>query len=495
MPYSPFLPHGYMEKKAVKMNKTITVLLLLFFAVSAQENSLSWERKIDNKSNDTESSIKKEVKEVMEYDFIIIKVINSALVDPYQFVSSGKIKTLITLLKNDVKTVMPIALYDSLIATKINAMKIHKSYHDRCVLNIIRYSRERNYNNNVARQSLYAAALLALRRIDDPKLALSLYELAQASGYGGAAELAEKTRNYVTHEHHYTALLKTFPNSKDYTKRLDYITQLQNILDKNPQSLLALNFSIRIGDMYYRMEKYKPMIRWYQKALKIDSTIAKETSLGYRMERGKNILLRRSILRGIYIMYGIVLLIFITTLFRLNKFHGTLFFRRIVLAVPIFIIIAVVTLLLDFKITSGAIVSTLVSAKVSSVEPIVAFTVLDLSCIKEIKIIFLLGFLPILLSIVYTSFKNNYFNKLLFILLPLTILSTWSHYIINRVYDEKLSALVPVTKSHIYFDGEMENLLKSNPEKVFKANPNLLKCNNKTLEAFIKMNNPQLLNK
>jgi tetratricopeptide (TPR) repeat protein len=468
------------------MNKIVTCLFLITFVLSAQDDKALWNSKPVKMSSPAE--------EVTVYDSILVKEINSALIDPYRFIRTGRLEKLITILKNNINMVIQIVPPDSLTDEKINSMKIRRNNYDRCVLNIIRYAQVRSNNKEVASQSLYTAALLAFRKIDNPKLTLSIYELAQTSDYEGASDLVNKMKHYLKHEHSLTLLLKESWRSKKEKEKLDYITQLRNILDKNPKSLLSLKFSKQIGDVHYSLERYRPMIRWYQKAAAIDSSIVKDTPIGYRMDLGKKVLLRKSILNGIYLLYCIILLMIIITLLRLKYFQVKLFFRRILLSVPVFAIIAAVTLIIDFKITSGSITSALDNSDVFFPKPIVPFSVFDSSCKKDLSILLLLGFLPILLSIVYTSFRNNYFKKLLFILLPLTIISTWSHYIINKIYDEKFNKRATITRSHIYFDGELEKLLPGNPKKVFKANPDLLKSNNKDLEIFIKENKPQLLN-
>jgi tetratricopeptide (TPR) repeat protein len=475
-----------MEKKGVTMNKAVTWFFLIIITLSAQVNETIRSSKTDNWINTDE--------EATVYDSILVKEINCALADPYRFIRRGGLGKLITTLKNNARIVIQVVPPDSLTDEKINSKKIRRNNYDRCVLHIIRYAQERNHNSEIAQQSLYTAALLAFRKIDNPKLALSIYELAVASGYKEASDQAEKIKYYLEHEHSFTSLLKEPWRRKKEKEKRAYISQLQEVLDKNSGSLLELKFSKQIGDVYYSMESYRPMIRWYRKAVAIDSTIEKETPIGYRMETGRKVLLRKSVLTGIYIIYCIIILIIIATIFRLKSLQGKLFLRRLLIGVPAFIIIAAITLFLDFKISSGTIASALSKSDVFFPKPIVPFSIFDSSCIKDLSIILLFGFLPVLLSILYTSFRNNHSRKLLFILLPLTIISTWSHYIINKVYDERLNKRAVITKSHIYFDGELEKLLPSNPQKVLKANPNLLKSNNKDLEIFIKENKPQLLN-
>ncbi len=475
-----------MGKKVLKMNKIVISFLLSIFIISAQENPTSWNSKQNKKSSVAgESTV---------FNSIIVKEVNSAITDPYRYIRTGRLEKLITMLTNNMEIVIQVVSSDSLTEERINSTKIRRNNYDRCVLNIIRYAQVRNHDREIAQQSLCTSALLAERKIENPKLALSIYKLAQASNYEGASELVNKIQEYLKHEYSYITLLKEPWRGKKENEKLAYITKLQNVLDEYPESLLELKFSRQIGDVYYSMERYRPMMKWYRKVVAIDSMMARETPVGYRMGIGKKILLRKSIFTGIYLTYCFVLLIVIISLFKLKNFQWRLFSRRVVLSAPIFIVIAAITLLLDFKITSGSISSSLTNSDVFFPKPIVAFSILDPSCIKDLIIVLLIGFLPIILSIFYTSFRNSHSKRLLFILLPLILISTWSHYFVNRIYDEKLNKRVVITKSHIYFDGELEELLIDNPQKILKANPNLLKSNNKDLDIFVKKNKPQLLN-
>lgn len=466
------------------MNKIVFILFICTLVMSAQGIGSQWNTRPANKSPME--------KDAMIIDSAIIVAIKSAYADPYHFIRTNRIERLISLLKNNITMAVEVVPFDSLSDEIINSSKIRRNNYDRCVLNIIRYAQIRNRSREVAKQSLQIAALLAFRKIDDPRLALSIYELAQASGYTGAPELVKRMQHYLEHDYTHLSLLKKPWRRKKEKEKLAYIAQMQNLLDQNPESLLELKFSRQIGDVYYSMKQYRPMIRWYRKAVASDSTIEKETPVGYRIELGKKVLFRKSILTVIYVVYGIIVLLVIIALFQLKKIKSRIFFKRILFTLPIFVIIAVFVLMLDFKMTSGSISSILNGSKVYFPKPHVVFSVSDFSCAKDFIFILLLGYVPILLSIFYTSFIIKNFKRLLYLVLPLTILSTWSHYLIGKVFDDKLNKLAVMTKSHLYFDGELEDLLTQNPQKILKANPDLLKSGNKDLEIFLKQNKPQL---
>ena len=72
-------------------------------------------------------------------------------------------------------------------------------------------------------------------------------------------------------------------------------------------------------------------------------------------------------------------------------------------------------------------------------------------------------------------------------------MSTWSHFILFKVFDPKLNKLATTSNSHIYFDGELEKMLVDHPDKVLKAKPTLFSSGNEDLNLFVKENKPELL--
>jgi hypothetical protein len=149
--------------------------------------------------------------------------------------------------------------------------------------------------------------------------------------------------------------------------------------------------------------------------------------------------------------------------------------------------------LLDFAITSGSIEAVLSKADVIVAKPIISFSVFDTSFVKGLIIILILGFLPILISVFSTSFKKQISRMWVIVILFLTVISTWSHFILFKVFDKQLNKLSATSNSHIYFDGELEKLLVDNPQKVLKAKPTLFSSGNQDLNLFVKENKPELL--
>jgi len=361
------------------------------------------------------------------------------------------------------------------------------------ILNTINYAQTRKINKDVAKKALFNAALIAFNNLDKPKLALSLYELAEAEGYEEAGELVRKVQYYIENDLPHTALLKVSWRSKSKKEKQDYADQLEEILRKNPDTMLKLKFSRQIGDVYYSMEKYGLMMKWYQKAAAIDSNIVRDTPVGYRMNIGEKVMLRQKLISIIYTIYAIIIILLLLSVFMSKGFQPALFLRRIVIGLLSFLVIAVITFLLDFALTSGSIETILAGSEVTLPKPIIPFSVFDSSFIKGLIIILILGFLPILISIFYTSFKKHISKILIIIISFLTVVSTWSHFILFEVFDTKLNKRAATSNSHIYFDGELEKMLVDNPQKVLKAKPALFSSGNQDLNLFVKENKPELL--
>lgn len=478
------------------MNKTAMCLLFIIIIAWTQENQVPWTRSPDTKKegvSNIENATKKQDNEKGSLDSVITREIESAFGEPYRFIRTGRLERLLTLLKNNTGIDIQVIPPDSLRDEKINSTTFRRNYYDRCVLNTIRYAQTRKTNKDAASKSLFNAALIAFNNLDRPKLALAMYELAEASGYGDAVEQVKKVQHYVKHDLPHAALLNVSWRSKSEEEKLNYADQLEDILRRNPDTMLKLKFSRQIGNVHYSMEKYGLMMKWYQKAAAIDSNIVKDTPVGYRMNIGKKVMLRKKMIFVIYTIYVIMIIILLLRIFRSRDFLLKLFLRRIIIGFPAFLCIAVITFLLDFAITSGSIEAVLAGSDVVAPKPIVPFSVFDNSFMKGLMIILILGSLPILISIFYTSFKKQISKMSVILILFLTVVSTWGHFILCKVFDPKLNKLAATSNSHIYFDGELEKMLVDNPQKVLKAKPTLFSSGNADLNLFVKENRPELL--
>lgn len=472
--------------------KNRKIFVLLFFITTwAEANQAPWitsPKGVESKKTGVEQNEKLSI-----IESVIHNEIEKAFAEPYRFIRTGRLERLLTLLNNNKDSDIQVIPQDSLRDEIINSTTFRRNYFDRCILNTIRYAQTRKTNKEAAKKSLFNAALIAFNNLDKPKLALAMYEIAEASGYGDAAYQVKKVQHYIKHDLPYTALLKVSWSSKSKKEKQEYADRLEDILRKNPESLLRLKFSRKIGDIYYSMEKYGMMMKWYQKAAAIDSNIVTDTPIGYRMNIGKKVMLRQKLISIIYTIYAIIIILFLLSIFRSKGFQSVLFLRRIFIGLPVFFGIAAITFFLDCAITSGTIEGILAASDMTVTKPIIFFSVFDTSFMKSLIIILIVGFLPILISILLTSFKKQISRILVIAILALTVISTWSHFILFKVFDKQLNKLSATSNSHIYFDGELEKLLVDNPKKVLKAQPALFFSGNEDLNQFIKEKKPELL--
>ena len=480
------------------MNKTAICLIFILFIAWTQEKQVPWATspeakqeetgKIDNENVSIEQS-----NETIFTDTVISREIETAFAEPYRYICAGRLDKLLVLLKNNMDSDIQVIPPDSLRDEKINSTKFRRNYYDRCVLNTINYAQTRTTNRDVAEKSLFNAALIAFNNLDRPKLALSMYEVAEAAGYEEATDQVKKIQHYIEHDLPHTALLKIAWRSKTEREKQDYADQLEDILRKNPDTMLKLKFSKQIGDIYYTMEKYGPMMQWYRKTAAVDSNIVRNTPIGYRMNIGKKVMFRQKLIHAIYAGYVIIIILLLLSIYRHRDFRAVHFLRRIIICVPVFLVIAVITFLLDFALTSGSIEVVLSESDLGVPKPIIPFSVFDISFIKGLMIILILGSLPILIAVFYTSFKKQISKLLVIIVLFLTVVSTWSHFILVEVFDTQLNKRAATSNSHIYFDGELEKMLVDNPKKVLKAKPALFSSGNEDLNHFVKEKKPELL--
>ena len=251
------------------MNKTVACLLCILFIAWTEERQAPWVASPVAKQGEVSKSENAGIKQGIETkvtDTVITREIESAFAEPYRYVRTGRLEKFLNLLKNNMDIDIQVVPSDSLYDDKINSTEFRRNYYDRCVLNTIKYVQTRQSNKGDAKKSLFNAALISFNNLDKPQLALSMYELAEASGYENASERVKKIKHYIEHDLPHAVLLKIPWRSKTKKEKQDYAVQLVDILSKNPDTMLKLKFSRRIGDVYYNMEKYGPMMNWYRKA-------------------------------------------------------------------------------------------------------------------------------------------------------------------------------------------------------------------------------------
>jgi len=292
-----------------------------------------------------------------------------------------------------------------------------------------------------------------------------------------------------------SGLLDVQWRNKTKPQKLEYIGQLKGFMEKCASDDQKLNIYIQIGDVYYNLESYAAMIQWYRKAVALNSAVCKNTPIEFRMEIGKKVLLRQNLIYALYAVYVTIIALSIFSIYRSKDFQPAIFIRRLLIVIPFFILGSVIVFLLDFAITSGSIAATIKNSGVVVPEPIVSFSIFDFSCLKPFVTIITLGLMPVLMALFYGSFTNRMTKSIIAVILALTVVSTWSHFILLNAFDKKFEKRLVTTNTHFFLKGELEDMLVDNPGKVLKANPSLLSSGNDDLEEFIRDKNIELLQK
>ncbi len=274
---------------------------------------------------------------------------------------------------------------------------------------------------------------------------------------------------------------------------LAYARELEKALLQNPVPALKPEAFRRIGDIYYSEKRLSDMSKWYRMLLAIDPSLNATTPIGFRLGEYAHHVLRRNILFAVFFTYGvIIMLLFLRSFFAKGTFRPLYFLKRCVIYLVIFCALCIVVFALDAKWSSKAALSMTNSEaiRLATPKPIVPLSIIDSSAPLRAGVVIFLGFLPVFLVIVYTSYKRPYSRWVISGLILLTAASTWTHFLIITTFDDLLAPKAVIQKTRVWFKGEPEDLLLKDPGKVLRANPDFLKSDNDDLEEFLEKHYP-----
>jgi hypothetical protein len=291
-------------------------------------------------------------------------------------------------------------------------------------------------------------------------------------------------------------------------ERLAYIALCEKAAIQYSKSSQNSRLFQRIGDAYYELDMLHYATKWekwYGRAISLEPGLKKETPIGYRLQEYARIAFCRNL---IYISYSGYLLIGLILLFRiirnLRSFDMRFFIKKTAIFMMLYAALSVVVLALDLFSLRQTInsISTeqlkenpthFPGAIISPVAGVVA-PLFPLGIINspKIYIVFILGLLPVLMAVFYSSFQKAYNRWRLSTGIIIFSLSLWLNFIVISGTDELYNSNMILVKSRILFLGkEPEKLLIVNPTKALRANPAMLETKNSDLEIFIKKNFPQ----
>jgi hypothetical protein len=267
----------------------------------------------------------------------------------------------------------------------------------------------------------------------------------------------------------------------------------------------------KIGDIYYDRGFFSHADRWsswYGKVVALDPAMEKASPIGYRLQQYKKISTRRTLMTLVFVGYAaVVLLLALRLKADFRSFKAQNFFRSIARYAVVFLAGSAIVFLVDavFFHRSGAVFindsaecgCSDDTATKAFMKPVPAFTrptvplsFCDGSNPRRMATIFLLGFTPIALALLYRSFSSPGSFAARSALVMISILSLWTHFFLTTALAPLLTPKVAVTGSRIIYKGELRKMLLDTPEKVLRANPNVFNTRNSDIGKFMKKHYP-----
>ncbi|MBF0429705.1 MAG: hypothetical protein HQK83_00385 [Fibrobacteria bacterium] len=427
-------------------------------------------------------------------DWNLASELSIALPDYHRYFRSGRHQKLLQKLKND-NNISPTIFTQDSLETVLEHAKKKRNDILHFIANIVMYAQTRTISEDRACKALSHAAATAFHQINNPSLSQSVYELSLASACVGAADSLKKIQTYINTDLPVANILQTKWHNTSEEQKRQYITTLQQTLEEYPSTSLKLRVFKTIGDVYYSLKKYRLMRSWYKKAVMIDSSIAKNTPVGYRILRGEKFIMRDNTVYAAYGAYFIILCIIIFRIMRYRKnFDYFLFLKKTVLFLVLYGLASGLIGYLDAQTFLDTAVQLAVEEP-QVVSPAVPLSIFDNSFWPKGIWVLVLGFIPVLLIILYTSFKATSSFFALATIIFLSVTAIWGHLFIVYGYDEAMMPQHYFRTMRIYFDGELEKVLTENPQKAINANPGILNSDNIDLNMFLKNHFPNGLGK
>lgn len=286
-------------------------------------------------------------------------------------------------------------------------------------------------------------------------------------------------------------LLKTNWHNSTYEQKAVYIKKCKMVLKNCDTQSARLEVMRRIGDVYYNLRNYRMMAKWYRRVLDQDRALKTNSPIGYRLEKVEQIILRENLILFFICIYcAIGLYVIMFYLKNRQLLNMRLFMHRIGIMTPVFLVLGYIILKSDLFFTSGslAILSDTYQHSLL-INPVFPLPATDSTFLLSGILILMLGCIPILLYSFLGSFSNRNVKFLRFLPALLLILTIWSHFTLVHVYDNEMHQKAVLTASHLYVKGEIEEVMKDNPDKLFRANRDYRKSGNADLTIFLREKN------
>ncbi|MBF0430591.1 MAG: hypothetical protein HQK83_04895 [Fibrobacteria bacterium] len=460
------------------MNR-VAIYIILFMLTSILAPAADWLSSGDNQNNSGNVSGTKEIE----------KEIRNVLTKPYLYFRRGNHKHFIELLKRNPMPGVAVSDTQSLSLRLESARRTRNAI--LCFITELTFYAHLDKSNQVkACQHLNEAAVTAGTQINDPHLALSVYQLARATSCSEATNALDSIQFYIDNDLVLGNLLIVNTAAKSDSELIIYKGELETAIRQHPESKLRISAMKKMGDLLFRLKQFHEMVSWYEKVIAQDSSLEKLSSIGYRINIANKVFLREWMMYGTYVIYAVLFILFLVRIIKSKcRFQFGFFLKRTALFMGLYGLSAAIILFLDsFFYFDAAMGLSQISYK--ALEPVIPLSIMDSSFSPFSLIILVLGFLPIFFVIFYLSFDRPYSRGIIIGIIILLLTSIWPHFFLAATYDDYLSTQSILRPQRIFMEGEMEKLLQEEPDKVKSANPDFLKKNNIELEIFIKNNIP-----
>lgn len=420
------------------------------------------------------------------------RAMREALADPYEFYESGKHQRLIGMVERNgtaMSTVIPVDTLGQLIAGAQRNRNSVLLY----VLNLLQGIQSRHDSPERFCSALTTAATTLFERLHDPLTALRLLRLPAVQSCPRVPVSIQRMEKYLKHDRGIDRLLDEPWYDMSERDRRSYARRLADELAAHPETSLRIKALRRIGDVYYNLEMFRDMRTWYRKVVSLDSTLARETPIGYRLQEGGKRIMGdnlRILFIGVYVAVALVLL---TRVIRAwGTFDGIFFVTSLGIFMAAYAAMVTIVFAVDARLFPQLADSLKrgVEYPVPLTRPVIPFTVMDTSILLTAALVCGLGLLPIVLAAFYASFRKPFSRLLLLTLVLLTAVSGWGHFFLCRAYDEFMHPTAIVSHGRVILDGELETLLVEDPRKVLVADPDFTEAENTDLDIFIEEHLP-----
>ena len=340
------------------------------------------------------------------------------------------------------------------------------------------------------------AASLAFRQLKDAGAGADLYGHLARLGCNAATDSLYYVNHYLKYDVPVERLLKVNYYSKHHDERKSYAERLEQALEKYGSTSRLTDLMHRIGDVYYSLKEFRRMRAWYVKVLERDPDRERNTPAGYRLGVAARHIRRQNLAFTVYGLYVVLALFLAFRIVRGGPCDARFCLKRAAVLSAVYLAVLVLILYVDGRIFHAK-VKDIVGAPGTRefiVEPAVplGFLQIDFTLLADA---FATGLVPLLYVLAVLSLARPGSRTGLCCAAVVLACTLWTHFALRNIYSEFLETDGTFAGARFLFPGELEELLVESPEKVLKANPDLLNSDNTDLKLFLKEKYPDGLEK